>query len=80
MWILDFSLRIIDWFIPDAAKAERSELNLAARTADPSLSRLRKTRREMLDIDVPFGQCECGSDNLELISGQQLKIRQMEVV
>ena len=29
MWILDFSLRIIDWFIPDAAKAERSELNLA---------------------------------------------------
>jgi signal transduction histidine kinase len=29
MWILNFSLRIIDWFIPDAAKSERSELNLA---------------------------------------------------
>lgn len=29
MWILDFSFRIIDWFIPDAAKTERSELNLA---------------------------------------------------
>jgi signal transduction histidine kinase len=26
---LNFSLRIIDWFIPDAAKSERSELNLA---------------------------------------------------
>jgi hydrogenase nickel incorporation protein HypA/HybF len=29
---------------------------------------------------VPFGQCACGSESLELISGQQLKIRQMEVV
>lgn len=29
MWILNFSYRIIDWFIPDAAKSERSELNLA---------------------------------------------------
>lgn len=33
-----------------------------------------------LDIEVPFGQCDCGSENIELISGQQLKIRQMEVV
>jgi signal transduction histidine kinase len=29
MWIFNFSLRIIDWFIPDAAKSERSELSLA---------------------------------------------------
>src|SRR6202163_4671369 len=29
MWILNFSFRIIDWFIPDAAKSERSELYLA---------------------------------------------------
>jgi signal transduction histidine kinase len=29
MWILNFSLRIIDWFIPNAAKSERSELSLA---------------------------------------------------
>ena len=29
MWILKFSLRIIDWFIPDTAKSERSELSLA---------------------------------------------------
>jgi hydrogenase nickel incorporation protein HypA/HybF len=33
-----------------------------------------------LDVAVPFGQCACGSEDLELISGQQLKIRQMEVV
>ncbi|WNC91503.1 hydrogenase maturation nickel metallochaperone HypA [Paraburkholderia sp. FT54] len=33
-----------------------------------------------LAVDVPFGQCACGSESLELISGQQLKIRQMEVV
>lgn len=29
MWFLNFSLRIIDWFISDAAKSERSELSLA---------------------------------------------------
>ena len=29
MWILNLSLRIIDWFIPEAAKSERSELSLA---------------------------------------------------
>ena len=29
MWILNLSLRIIDWFIPAAAKSERSELGLA---------------------------------------------------
>ena len=29
MWALNLSLQIIDWFIPDAAKAERSELSLA---------------------------------------------------
>jgi DNA-binding GntR family transcriptional regulator len=34
----------------DISEPYRSELNLAARTADPSLGRLRKTRREMLEI------------------------------
>jgi hypothetical protein len=29
MWILNLSLRLIDWFIPDVAKSERSELSLA---------------------------------------------------
>ena len=29
MWISNFSFRIIDWFIPDSVKSERSELNLA---------------------------------------------------
>jgi DNA-binding GntR family transcriptional regulator len=34
----------------DISEPYRSELNLAARTADPSLGRLRKMRREMLEI------------------------------
>jgi signal transduction histidine kinase len=29
MWALNLSLQVIDWFIPDAAKSERSELSLA---------------------------------------------------
>jgi DNA-binding GntR family transcriptional regulator len=34
----------------DISEPYRSELNLAARTADPSLGRVRKTRREMLEV------------------------------
>jgi hydrogenase nickel incorporation protein HypA/HybF len=33
-----------------------------------------------MEVVVPFGQCACGSENLELVCGQQLKIRQMEVM
>lgn len=32
-----------------------------------------------MELSMPFGRCACGSDSVELISGQQLKIRQMEV-
>ncbi len=44
----------------------------------PGLARCMACGAE-LEIAVPFGQCACGSENLALISGQQLKIRQMEV-
>jgi hydrogenase nickel incorporation protein HypA/HybF len=32
-----------------------------------------------MELAEPFGQCVCGSESLELVSGQQLKIKQMEV-
>lgn len=30
-------------------------------------------------LDVPFGICECGSLELNVISGQELKIKEMEI-
>jgi len=30
-------------------------------------------------LDKPFGRCECGNINLELISGEELKIKEIEV-
>jgi hydrogenase nickel incorporation protein HypA/HybF len=34
---------------------------------------------EEIALDVPFGICECGSVELDVISGQELKIREMEI-
>jgi hydrogenase nickel incorporation protein HypA/HybF len=31
-------------------------------------------------LERPFGRCSCGSSDLEWISGEELKIREMEVV
>lgn len=33
-----------------------------------------------LDLDRPFGRCTCGGSDLEWLSGEQLKIRSVEVV
>lgn len=30
-------------------------------------------------LDLPFGLCQCGSTQLNLISGQELKIKEMEI-
>jgi signal transduction histidine kinase len=59
MWILDFSLRIIDWFIPDSAKSERSELSLArnfvfTHLAGPLLSQSISVFLYMSDPDPGF--------------------------
>jgi hydrogenase nickel incorporation protein HypA/HybF len=32
-----------------------------------------------ITLEVPFGLCECGSVELDLISGQELKIKEMEI-
>ena len=59
MWILDFSLGIIDWFIPDSAKSERSELSLArnfvfTHLAGPLLSQAISIFLYMSDPDPGF--------------------------
>ena len=32
-----------------------------------------------LDLVMPFGRCTCGGTDLELVAGQELRIRDMEV-
>ena len=59
MWIFDFSLRIIDWFIPDSVKSERSELSLArnfvfTHLAGPLLSQAISIFLYMSDPDPGF--------------------------
>lgn len=44
----------------------------------PGLARCRKCGAEF-SLEQPFGICSCGSIELDLISGQELKIKQMEI-
>ncbi|MBE9129580.1 MULTISPECIES: hydrogenase maturation nickel metallochaperone HypA [unclassified Coleofasciculus] len=44
----------------------------------PGLARCRQCGAEV-HLDEPFGICDCGSVELDVISGQELKIKEMEV-
>jgi hydrogenase nickel incorporation protein HypA/HybF len=33
-----------------------------------------------LDLDQPFGRCECGSSDLDWLAGEELRIREVEVL
>lgn len=44
----------------------------------PGRARCRNCGGE-LALDQPYGRCACGSADLELLAGEELKIREMEV-
>ncbi|MEQ9486543.1 hydrogenase maturation nickel metallochaperone HypA/HybF [Coleofasciculus sp. F4-SAH-05] len=44
----------------------------------PGIGRCRHCNAQ-IPLDQPFGLCECGSVELDIISGQELKIKEMEV-
>lgn len=35
---------------------------------------------ERFAIDVPYGTCSCGSEELEILSGQELELKRLEVI
>ena len=35
---------------------------------------------KLVELSTPLGQCECGGTDLEWISGEELKIKEMEVI
>jgi hydrogenase nickel incorporation protein HypA/HybF len=45
----------------------------------PGVARCRACGGEV-QLDRPFGRCACGSTDLDWISGEELRIREMEVV
>ncbi len=44
----------------------------------PGLARCRECGEEF-PLDVPFGKCKCGSVQLDLIAGEELKIKEIEI-
>ncbi len=44
----------------------------------PGRARCRGCAEELL-LEVPFGRCRCGGSDLEWLSGEELKIKEMEV-
>ncbi len=44
----------------------------------PGLGRCRECGAEV-PLDVPFGMCNCGSVQLDLIAGEELKIKEIEI-
>jgi hydrogenase nickel incorporation protein HypA/HybF len=45
----------------------------------PGLSRCRACGGDVT-LDRPFGRCSCGSTDLEWLSGEELKIKEFEVI
>ncbi len=43
----------------------------------PGIARCRQCGTE-IQLDQPFGTCACGSHNLEILQGQELKIKTLE--
>src|SRR5262245_7810779 len=55
--------------------AEGAELEILE---PPGLARCRACGDDVM-LDRPFGQCGCGSTDLEWLSGEELKIQEVEV-
>lgn len=45
----------------------------------PGRARCRACGAELM-LDRPFGRCDCGGTDLDWLSGEELKIKEMEVV
>ena len=45
----------------------------------PGLARCRVCG-ELMELDRPFGRCMCGGTDLEWVAGEELRVRELEVV
>jgi hydrogenase nickel incorporation protein HypA/HybF len=44
----------------------------------PGRARCRQCGTELM-LDAPFGRCDCGSSDLEWLSGEELNLKQLEI-
>jgi hydrogenase nickel incorporation protein HypA/HybF len=56
--------------------AERAELEIIE---TPGLARCRICGGELC-LEQPFGQCACGSTDLDWLAGEELKVKEIEVI
>ena len=73
--ILPDAVRFCFDLCSEGTVAEGAELEIIE---TPGRARCRACGGEVL-LDKPFGRCACGCSNLEWLSGEELKIKEMEV-
>ena len=73
--VLPDAIRFCFPLCAEGTAAEGAELEIVE---PPGLARCRSCGSQV-KLDLPFGQCGCGSTDLELLSGEELKIQEMEV-
>jgi hydrogenase nickel incorporation protein HypA/HybF len=74
--VLPDALRFCFDLCAEGSAAEGASLEILE---TPGRGRCRACGGE-LALEKPFGRCACGSSDLEWLSGDELKIREMEVI
>jgi hydrogenase nickel incorporation protein HypA/HybF len=73
--VLPDAVRFCFELCAEGTSAEGAELEIIE---PPGLARCRLCGCQV-SLDRPFGQCRCGSTDLEWLSGEELKIKELEV-
>jgi hydrogenase nickel incorporation protein HypA/HybF len=74
--VLPDALRFCFDLCAEGSPAEGARLEILE---TPGRGRCRRCGGE-LELEKPFGRCACGCSDLEWLSGDELKIREMEVI
>jgi hydrogenase nickel incorporation protein HypA/HybF len=74
--VLPDAIRFCFDLCSEGTAAEGAQLDIIE---TPGKARCRQCAAEVT-LDEPFGLCRCGSSDLEWLTGEELKIKEMEVV
>src|SRR5258708_5953191 len=74
--VLPDAVRFCFELCAEGTLAEGAELKIVE---PPGLARCRACGGQV-SLDRPFGQCDCGNSDLEWLSGEELKIKELEVI
>lgn len=74
--VLPDAVRFCFELCSQGTEAERAELEIIQ---TPGLARCRECGAEV-KLEQPFGRCDCGSTDLEWLAGEELKVKEIEVI